>query len=89
MLKAYLTSCNEGTKKSPGKILTLQNKTEAKTTLLTTTQIQLKQKIVFTSLYTSFMSNRQSLQVISVNITGDRFRKGEDIRHIVSVGECR
>jgi len=44
-LKAYLTYYNEGTKKSPEKILILQNKT------------QLKQKIVFTSLDTSFMSN--------------------------------
>jgi len=44
-LKEYLTYYNEGTKKSPEKILILQNKT------------QLKQKIVFTSLDTSFMSN--------------------------------
>jgi hypothetical protein len=58
MFKAYLTCCNEGKKKSPEKILMLQNKTKAKTTLPITTQTQVKQKIVFISLDASFMSNR-------------------------------
>ena len=46
------------------------------------TQAQLKEKIVFTSHATSFMRNHQSLQVTSVNIAGDGFRKGGEIRHI-------
>ena len=46
-----------------------------------TKQTLLKQKIVFTSSATSFMSNRKSLQVPSVNSMGEWFRTGDNIWH--------
>jgi len=62
----------------------MQNKTEAKTSHFASQQTKLKQKIVITSRATSCMSNRQSLQVTSVNGRGDGLRKGDGIGHTSS-----
>lgn len=62
----------------------MQNKTEAKSNTSYHNTNSAETKDSFTALNTSFMSNRQILQVTSVNIIADRFRKGKDIWHIVS-----
>jgi len=76
MLKAYLTYYNEVTKKSPEKILILQNKTEAKSNASYHNTNSAETKDSFSSLDTSFMSNRQSLKDTSVNITGAVLGRG-------------
>ena len=77
ILEAYLACCNGSAKKFFENILILQKHNRDKNKLLSiTTQTQLKQKIVFTSRATSFMSNRKSLHVTSVNCRGYGFRKG-------------
>jgi len=71
ILKAYLACCSVGYEEESWKFFDIAKQNRKKRPLSITTPTQPEKK-------NSFMSNRHSFLVTSVNIAGEGFRKGDD-----------